>query len=62
MLNSVADPYLFDTNPDPGCEKIRYGSRSRTNFDTDPVPEKKFTDPDPDKNDTDPYPGNWIKY
>ena len=25
-LPSVADPYHFDTNPDPGCEKMRYGS------------------------------------
>ena len=24
--NSVADPYHGDTDPDPGCEKIRYGS------------------------------------
>ena len=46
---SVADPYHFDTDPDPGCEKIRYGSgsRSRVNFDTD-------SDPDPGKNYTDP--------
>ena len=35
---SVADPYHFDTDPDPGCEKIRYGSGSRVNFDTDPDP------------------------
>ena len=28
-LGSVADPYNFDTDPDPGCEKIRYGSGSR---------------------------------
>ena len=40
---SVADPYHFDTDPDPdpGCEKIRYGSGSRVNFDTDPDPAKK---------------------
>ena len=46
---SVADPYHFDTDPDPdpGCQKIRYGSGSRVNFDTDP-------DSDPGKNDTDP--------
>ena len=33
----VADPYHFDTDPDPGCEKICYesGSGSRVNFDTD---------------------------
>ena len=48
---SVADPYHFDTDldPDPGCEKICYGSGSRANFDTDP-------DSDPGKNDTDPDP------
>ena len=34
---SVADPYHFDTDPDSGCEKIRYGSGSRVNFDTDPA-------------------------
>ena len=40
VLSSVADPYLFDTDldPDPGCEKILYGSGSRANFDTDPDP------------------------
>ena len=43
----MADPYHFDTNPDPGCEIIRYGSGSIANFDTDPHP-------DPGKNDTDP--------
>ena len=46
--SSVADPYHFDTAPDPGCEKIRYGSGSRVNFDTDPDPGKNDTDPDPD--------------
>ena len=46
---SVADPYHFDTDPDPGCEKIRYGSGSRVNFDTDPDPGKNDTDPDPAK-------------
>ena len=25
-------PYHFDTGPDPGSEKIRYGSGSRPNF------------------------------
>ena len=51
MICSVADPYHFDTDPDPdpGCEKIRYGSGSRVNFDTD-------LDPDPGENDTDPNP------
>ena len=36
LVSSVADP-------DPGCEKIRYGSGSgsRVNFDTDPDPAKK---------------------
>ena len=39
-FSSVADLYHFDTDPDldPGCEKIRYGSGSRVNFDTDPDP------------------------
>ena len=48
---SVADPYHFDTDPDPdpGCEKIRYGSGSRVNFDTNPDPGKNNTDPDPAK-------------
>ena len=48
---SVADPYHFDTDPDPdlGCEKIRSGSGSRVNFDTDPDPGKNDTDPDPEK-------------
>ena len=43
VASSVADPYHFDTDPDldPGCEKIRYGSGSRVNFDTDPDPAKK---------------------
>ena len=49
VLTSVADPYHFDTDPDPGCEKIRYGSGSRVNFDTDPG--KNDTDPDPAKKD-----------
>ena len=48
---SVADPYHVDTDPDPGCEKIRYGSGSRANFDTDPDPGKNDTDPDPAKKD-----------
>ena len=52
---SVADPYHFDTDPDPGCEKNRHGSGSgsRVNFDTDPdpVPGKNDTDPDPSKKD-----------
>ena len=37
---SVADPFHYDTDPDPGCEKIRDGSGSRVNFDTDPDPGK----------------------
>ena len=44
-MASVADPYHFDTDPDPGYEKIRYGSGSRANFDSDPDPGKKDTDP-----------------
>ena len=36
-------------NMDPGSEKIRYGSRFRSNFDTDPDPGKNDTDPDPGK-------------
>ena len=56
---SVADPYHVDTDPDPGCEKIRYGSGSRANFDTDPDPGKNDTDPDPAKKDR--VPGNSLK-
>ena len=44
---SVSDPYHFDSDPDPGYEKIRYGSGSRMNFDTDPDPGKNDMDPDP---------------
>ena len=47
----MSDPYHIDT--DPGWEKIRYGSESRVNFDTDP---------DPGKNDTDPDPGKWYGF
>ena len=47
-FSNVADPYHFDTDPDPGCEKIRYGSPfgfgSRLNFDTDLNPDKNSTD------------------
>ena len=49
LYSSVADPYHFDTDPDPDCEKILYGSGSMVNFDTDP---------DPGKNDTDPGSGS----
>ena len=53
LKTSVANPYHFDTDPDPGCEKIRYESGSRVNFDTDPDPDpdsvKNYTDPDPAK-------------
>ena len=47
----MADPYHFDTDTDPGSEKIRYGSESgfRANFDTDTDPGKNDTDPDPAK-------------
>ena len=48
---SVADLYHFDTDPDPGGEKICYGSGSRVNFDTDPDQGKNDTDPDPVKKD-----------
>ena len=43
MLNNVANPYHFETDPDPGFEKIHYGSRSgfRPNFNTEPDPGKK---------------------
>ena len=34
-------------DPDPGSEKIRYGSR--TNFDTFLDPGKNYIDPDPGK-------------
>ena len=37
MLCSVADPFHFDTGPDPGYEKMCYGSGSRVNFETDPA-------------------------
>ena len=37
----MADPYHFDTDPDPGPEKIRYGSGSRPNFETDSDSGKK---------------------
>ena len=30
----------IDTDPDPGSEKLRYGSGSRPNFDTGPDPRK----------------------
>ena len=53
----MADPYHFD--PDPVCEKIRYGSGSRMNFDTDPDPGKNDTDPDPAKKDK--VPGKSLK-
>ena len=55
---NVEDPYHFDTDPDPGYEKIRNGFGSRPNFDTDPDPGKNDTDldPDPGKNDIDPDP------
>ena len=57
MQTSGADQHHFDTNPgpDPGCEKICYGSGSRSgsraNFDTDPDPGKNYTDSDPAKKD-----------
>ena len=35
LPSSVADPYHFDTDPDPGFETNRYEFGSRTNFDTD---------------------------
>ena len=47
LIGSVADPYHFKKDPDPGCEKIRYGSGSKVNFDTDPDQGKNNTDPDP---------------
>ena len=49
----MSDPYHFDTVPDPGFEKIHYGSGSgsRVNFDTDPDRGKNDTDPDPTKKD-----------
>ena len=45
----MVDPYHFDKDPDPGCEKIRCGSGTRANFGTDPDPGKNDTDPDPEK-------------
>ena len=47
----MANPYHFDPDLDPGCEKIRYGSGSRTNFDTDSDPGENDMDPDPAKKD-----------
>ena len=47
----MADPYNFDTDPDPGCEKIRFGA----NFDTNP-------DPDPGKKIRIPIQQKRIKY
>ena len=70
IVGSVADPYHFDTDPDPdpGCEKICYGSGSgsRVNFDTDPDPGKNDTDPDVFNGSTDPDSGSshffiWIR-
>ena len=49
VADRVADPCNSDTDPDPGSEKIRYGSGSRPSFDTDPDPGKNDTDPDPVK-------------
>ena len=34
----VADPYHFDTDPNPGSEKFRHGSVVRLKFVTDPDP------------------------
>ena len=39
--------YYFDSDPDPGSEKIRHGSGSSPILYTDPDPGKN--DPDPDK-------------
>ena len=46
----MADLHHFDTDPDPGCEKIRFESEtgSRENFDTDPDQGKNNTDLDLD--------------
>ena len=59
-VTSVGDPYHFNTDPDPGCEKIP-GSGSRVNFDTDPDPGKNNTDPDPDPAKKDQVPGKSLK-
>ena len=55
----MADPDHIDTDPNPGCEKIHYGSGSRANFHTDPDPGKNDTDTDPAKKDK--VPGNSFK-
>ena len=55
----MADPYHFYTDPDPGCEKIRYGSGSRANFDPDPG--KNDTDPGPDRAKKEQVPGKSLK-
>ena len=39
---NVTDPYHFDTDPDPGSEKIRQGSESWPNFDTYRIQAKKI--------------------
>ena len=42
VFRSVADPYHIVTDPEPGCEKICYGSGTRPNFNTDPDPDQKI--------------------
>ena len=39
---SVVEPYHVDTDPDSGSEKIRDGSGSTTNFETDPDPGENY--------------------
>ena len=60
---SVADQYNVDTgtDPDPGSEKIRYGSGSRPNVDTDPDSGKNDTDTDPGKKDLRRHNGQRLK-
>ena len=42
VCTSVADPYHLDTDPDPGPEKIRYGSGSRQKRNQYQENRKKF--------------------
>ena len=57
----MADPYHFDTDPDPGREKIRYGSGSRANFDTDQDPGNIDSDPNLDPAKKNQVPGKSLK-
>ena len=49
--------FVYHVDTDPGSEKIRYGSGSSPNFDTDPDPGKNDIDLDPDPGKIDLVPG-----